>query len=147
MRRHVHEYRAYGDHGPLDYGDPLAEWCPECGRLKADILAASRRARNNRSRGLAIQREANRKLGVSNIAGNAVNHDGGRHDEPFATESKSGASFSERYWRWLRAIPAAADQTAVLLVSDTPGPGRKRRTLVVLELGDFIDLHGELLLP
>ena len=37
MSEHQHRFRVYGDHGPLDYGDPLAEWCPGCGRLQADI--------------------------------------------------------------------------------------------------------------
>lgn len=116
---------------------------PRCARCGKDRNAeGSRRGKNNRARGLSIQREVNRKLGVSNIAGNAQNHDGGRYDEPFVTESKSGAAFSDRYWRWLKGIPASATQTPILVVADTPGPGVRRRAIVVLDLDDFIDLHG-----
>lgn len=36
---HEHRYEKYGDHGPEDYGDELAEWCPGCGRARKDIEA------------------------------------------------------------------------------------------------------------
>lgn len=39
MSPHVHAFEVYGDHGPEDYGDELAVWCPGCARLRADIEA------------------------------------------------------------------------------------------------------------
>ena len=33
---HRHDYTLYGDHGPEDYGDPLAMYCKACGRLRDD---------------------------------------------------------------------------------------------------------------
>jgi hypothetical protein len=61
----------------------------------------------------------------------------------FAAQVKSGGSFSERYWAWLKAVPVTADQTPILVVADAPGPGHKRRAMVILELSDWRALHGE----
>jgi hypothetical protein len=36
-----------------------------------------------------------------------------------------------------------ADQTPILVVADAPGPGHKRRAMVILELSDWRALHGE----
>ncbi len=60
-----------------------------------------------------------------------------------AVQAKCGGAFSERYWRWLSAIPRSGGRIPVLIVGDAPGPGHRRRAFVVLELGDFRDLHGE----
>ncbi len=57
--------------------------------------------------------------------------------------AKCGRAFSERYWRWLSAIPRTGDRIPVLVVGDAPGPGHRRRAFVVIELGDWRDLHGE----
>jgi hypothetical protein len=45
VSEHVHSYERYGDHGPDDYGDPLATYCPGCGRLRDDIESAEADAR------------------------------------------------------------------------------------------------------
>jgi hypothetical protein len=113
--------------------------CIRCGKVKDQT--ASRRSRNNKNRGLAIQRKRIEGLGGTNLAGNNENLDG--IGLAFAYESKSGGSFSERYWRWLSGIPVKGDQTAVLIVTETPGPGRKARSYVVVEYDDWRDLHGE----
>lgn len=102
---------------------------------------ASRRARNNAKRGKAIQRKRIEGLGGTNLAGNNQNLDG--VGAMFAYESKSGGSFSERYWRWLRGIPVRGDQVQVLIVTDAPGPGRRARSIVVVSYDDWRDLHGE----
>ena len=60
----------------------------------------------------------------------------------FKGESKSGLSFPERPWRWLKAIPATGGEIAILVMVDTPGPGKKRRALVILDLDDWRELHG-----
>ena len=61
----------------------------------------------------------------------------------FAVQAKVGGAFSERYWRWLSAIPRTGGRIPVLIVGDAPWPGRRRRAVVVMELGDFRDLHGD----
>ena len=129
------------DYFVTDYGDMPASTmtCARCGKVKDPT--ASRRSRNNKNRGLAIQRKRIEGLGGTNLAGNNENLDG--IGLAFAYESKSGGSFSERYWRWLSGIPVKGDQTAVLIVTETPGPGRKARSYVVVEYDQWRDLHGE----
>jgi len=112
----------------------------DCGAIRD--ATASRRGRTNASRGKAIQRKRIEGLGGTNLAGNNPNLDG--IGELFRYESKSGGSFSERYWRWLRGIPKGATQVGVLIVTDTPGPGHRARSIVVVDYDDWRDLHGEL---
>ena len=113
--------------------------CVRCGKRRDE--ARARRGRANRSRGNRIQRERITGLGGTNLAGNNPNLDG--LGERFRYESKSGASFSERYWRWLKGIPLAAGQAGVLIVTEAPGPGRKARSIVVVDYETWRDEHGE----
>lgn len=113
--------------------------CTRCGRIRD--AAASRRGRNNRARGNAIEREIGRALGLRRVG-----QYGGPDDLTsalFAAQVKSGASFSERYWSWLAAVPTVAGQTPLLVVTDAPGPGHPRRAVVVLRLEDWRELHGQ----
>jgi hypothetical protein len=103
---------------------------------------SSRRARNNAKRGKAIQRKRIEGLGGRNLAGNNENLDG--IGTMFAYESKSGGSFPERPWRWLKGIPIRAGQTQVLIITDAPGPGHRARSVVVVDYDDWRELHGEL---
>jgi hypothetical protein len=43
----------------------------------------------------------------------------------------------------LSSIPRPEGRAPILIVGDEPGPGHPRRALVVMELGDWHDLHGE----
>lgn len=105
--------------------------------------AKSRRGRNNRARGNSIEREVGKVLGLKRVGQFGGATDLGVSADPFAVSVKSGSGyFSERYWRELRRQPVAAGQTALLVVTDAPGPGRKRRAVVVLELADWRALHG-----
>ena len=61
----------------------------------------------------------------------------------FAAQVKSGGAYPERLHGWLKAVPVDAGQVALLVVTDAPGPGHRRRALVVLDLADWIALHGE----
>lgn len=102
--------------------------------------AAVRRGRNNRTRGNAIEREVGKRLGLRRVG-----QYGGPDDltnDLFAAQVKSGGAFSERYWSWLKAVPVNAGQTPLLVVTDAPGPGHKRRAVVVLDLEDWRALHG-----
>ena len=112
--------------------------CQRCGREKDPVI--TRRGKNNRARGNAIEREIGHRLGLRRVG-----QYGGPDDlagEMFAVQVKSGGSFSERYWAWLKALPVTASQTPLLVVTDAPGPGRKRRAVVVLDIEDWISLHG-----
>ena len=84
---------------------------------------------------------------AAELAGQRIGQYGGPSDvltPLFAVQSKVGGSFSERYWRWLSAIPRSAGRIPILIVGDAPGPGYRRRALVIMELGDWRDLHGEI---
>jgi len=133
-RRHVWDIADGGT------GLPPVWQCVHCSALRDP--AASRRGRTNAHRGKAIQRKRIEGLGGTNLAGNNPNLDG--IGELFRYESKSGGSFSERYWRWLRGIPRGATQVGVLIVTDTPGPGHRARSIVIVDYDDWRDLHGEL---
>jgi hypothetical protein len=101
----------------------------------------ARRGRTNAQRGKAIQRKRIEGLGGRNLSGNNENLDG--IGTMFAYESKSGGSFSERYWRWIKGIPVRGDQVPVLIVTDAPGPGHRARSIVVVDYDSWRDLHGE----
>jgi hypothetical protein len=129
-RRHV--WAAGGINGTADIQ------CLRCGR--AQNIALSRRGKNNRSRGNAIEREVAAQLGLRRVG-----QFGGPDDikgAMFAGQVKSGAAFSEKLWRWLKAVPVDASQTAILVITDAPGPGHRRRAVVVVDLADWIGLHG-----
>jgi hypothetical protein len=115
------------------------ETCMSCGHAFDPMV--KRRGRNNRSRGNAIERAVGKELGLRRVG-----QYGGPDDlsgSMFAAQVKSGGSFSERYWAWLKAVPVTADQTPILVVADAPGPGHKRRAMVIVELSDWRALHGE----
>ncbi len=112
--------------------------CRRCGH-PADP-ARLRRGRRNRARGNEIEREIGRRLGLRRVG-----QWGGPDDlagELFAAQVKSGGAFPERLWGWLKAVPVTAGQTALLVVTDAPGPGHRRRAVVVLDIADWIALHG-----
>jgi hypothetical protein len=113
--------------------------CTSCSHVFDPV--STKRGRTNRSRGNAIERAVGKELGLRRVG-----QYGGPDDLSglaFAAQVKSGGAFSERYWSWLKAVPVTANQTPILVVTDAPGPGHKRRALVVLELSDWRALHGE----
>jgi hypothetical protein len=120
----------FGANGPV---------CRRCGALRDE--AAARRGKNNRQRGNSIERELGKKLGMARTG-----QFGGKDDLSnalFKAQVKSGGYFSERQWAWLKSVPVQAGQTALLVIADTPGPGKKRRAMVILDLDDWRELHGE----
>jgi hypothetical protein len=118
---------------------PTYAACCGCGAIQDP--AASRRGRLANKRGKDLQRKRIQKLGGLNLAGNNENLDG--IGSMFAYEAKSGGSFPELPWRWLKGIPATGGRVGVLIMTDTPGPGRKARTIVIVDYDDWRDLHGE----
>ncbi len=144
-RKHRHVWGPRTGEGRLHALAAAKNWddggavCVMCGRERDE--AKARMGRNNRKRGNAIQRQRIVGLGGRNLAGNNPNLDG--LGLAFRYESKSGGSFPERLWRWLKGIGVEAGQTGVLIVTDTPGPGHRARSVVIVDYDDWRDLHGE----
>ncbi len=123
--------------------DPVADVtrCNACPAVYDAV--AVRRGRTNRSRGNAIEREVGKQLGLKRVGQFGGATDLGVSADPFAVSVKSGSGyFSTRYWDQLKRQPVAAGQTALLVVTDAPGPGYKRRAIVVLDLDDWVALYG-----
>lgn len=117
--------------------------CLRCGSRRDPV--ASRRGRNNRSRGLAIQREIARSLGLLNLQGNGPTD--ARTEEiygnaAFVCQVKSGARFPGWMATELAKLPTTGGRIPILAIAETPGPGHRRRAVIVVEIGDWIDLHG-----
>lgn len=112
--------------------------CGRCGKtLDPELLS---RGRRNRSRGNAIERQVAAQLGLKRTG-----QYGGPDDAKgnwLVVQVKSGGSFPKRVWGWLQALPADAGQTRAVVLTDAPGPGHRRRAVVVVELDEWISLHG-----
>jgi hypothetical protein len=100
----------------------------------------SRRGRANRRRGNDFERSLAAELGGRRI---------GQYGDPadvltplFVVQAKVRKAFP--YWmtRELDRLPRADGRIPLLVVSDSPGPGRRRRSVVVVDLRDWVDLHG-----
>ena len=107
---------------------------------------ASRRGRNNRKRGLAIQLEVARTLGLENLQGNGPID--ARDASPiygnaaFVAQVKSGAKFPGWMSDELAKLPTTGDRTPILAVAETgPHGARRRRVLAVLDAADWCALH------
>ena len=101
----------------------------------------SRRGRTARARGNAFEREVAKRLGAARVG-----QFGGKQDvanEWIAVQCKVGKSYPERLDGWLRSVPVKGDQLAALVLGDSPGAGARRRTMIVLDLDDFIAWFGK----
>jgi hypothetical protein len=127
---------------PAPTDTDLKPWweCRLCGYPQDPLLV--RRGRNNRRRGNAIEREVAHKLGLKRVGMYGGPDDIGSAAQPCIGQVKSGKSFPERLYRWLKALPSNANQTPILVMTDAPGPGIRRRALVIVTLEDWIALHG-----
>lgn len=130
---HPRRDRRWGEDGDV--------FCTRCGAIiPADRVTRGRRSRN---RGNAIERGVAAQMGLRRVGQFGGPTDVGTAAEPFRVSVKSGSGyFSERYWDQLRRQDVSAGQTALLVVTDAPGPGRRRRAMVVLSLDDWLGLHG-----
>ena len=97
----------------------------------------STRGRRNRSRGNAFERETAKKHG-----GKRTGMFGGPDDvtveDLFKIQTKVGKMFSEKFWRWIKAMKVNADQIAYLVIGDAPGPGTPRRVVVIMDERDWL---------
>ena len=101
----------------------------------------SRRGRANRRRGNDWERSLASELGGRRI---------GQYGEPadvltplLAVQAKCRRRLQRALLALALGHPPPGGRIPVLIVGDAPGPGHRRRALVVMELGDFRDLHGE----
>jgi hypothetical protein len=142
-RKHRHSW-VWKHEPPVEVWGEHVAWreCSKCG-ARADELT-SRRGKNNRARGNAIERDVAKQLGLKRVGMYGGPEDVGTAADPFIVQVKSGNSCPERLYRWLKALPSNASQTALVVVTDAPGPGHRRRALVVLTLEDWVALHGPL---
>jgi hypothetical protein len=99
----------------------------------------AKRGKRARNKGNAFEREVAEKIG-----GVRVGQFGGKIDvqsDWIAIQCKVGnGSYSERYDGWLRSVLGNSSQISALVVGDAPGPGTKRRSMIILDFEDFIDL-------
>jgi len=103
----------------------------------------SRRGRNNRSRGNAIERWVCEVLGIKRVGMFGGKADGGAHDDWIVVQVKSGKSYPERLDSLLNSIPARAGQLRAVVNTDAPGAGTKRRAMITMSLDDFIAWFGK----
>lgn len=101
----------------------------------------SRAGLNARLRGNAFEREVARKLG-----GNRVGQFGFKVDVEvpgwLRIQTKNGGAYPERLDAWLRQIPPGPELRALVL-GDAPGPGNRRRSLIVFDLDEFARWYGK----
>lgn len=101
---------------------------------------ASTRGRRSRNRGNAYERSVAERIGGARVGQYGTKVD--VEADWIVAQCKTGASYPERLDGWLRAIPSD-HRLRALILSDSPGPGHKRRELIVLDLADFLDWYGK----
>jgi hypothetical protein len=105
--------------------------------ITEEMQIKSTRGRRARNRGNAFEREVAARLGGG---AKRVGMFGSKTDveSPWlAAQTKVGGSYPERIDGWLRSINAKGDQLRAVILGDSPGPGARRRTLIVLDFEDF----------
>lgn len=120
----------------------LEGWTCVCGHSVE--RAAVRRGMNARKRGLSLQLEHARRLGLTNLQGNGAadaKSEAVYGNAAFVAQMKSGERFPGWMQRELDYLPRTGGRTPLLVVIETPGPGRKARALVVMDEHDFMQLH------
>jgi hypothetical protein len=110
--------------------------------IQSENVEKSRRGKNARQRGNSFEREVAAKLN-----GKRVGQYGGKTDVEttvFVVQTKVGNGFfSDRIWKWLKELTPKADQVAVVVVGDAPGPGTRRRAIAVMDLDDLAEWWGK----
>jgi len=115
--------------------------CVRCNAIKNPVL--SKQNKNNKDRGLAIQRRVLTRMGLDSIPGNGPTDGRSRGENGlFLAEVKSGQRFSEADYGDMVKLPAKAGQVRLLVKVETPGPGRKARATVTMPIEDWLSLHG-----
>ena len=115
--------------------------CVRCNAIKNPAL--SKQNKNNKDRGLAIQRRVLALMGLDSIPGNGPTDGRSRGENPlFLAEVKSGMRFNGVDYADMAKLPAQAGQVRLLVKVETPGTGHKARATVTMPLEDWLSLHG-----
>lgn len=115
--------------------------CTRCDRFVP--REAIRRGLNARKRGLRASARIAREAGIENREAMHLPEDSGNSTDWLRTQNKSGKGYPVRLDRWLRSIPVVAGQLRGVTYTETPGPGRKARKLIVLDWDEFRDWFGQ----
>lgn len=113
--------------------------CRRCGKVRDE--ARVRRGKTSRNRGNAFEREVAAKLGGRRVGqyGDQVDVDVPGY---MRIQTKNGGTYPRLIDRWLRAIPVEAGLLRAVVLGDAPGPGTRRRSLIVMDLDEFAAWHG-----
>jgi hypothetical protein len=114
-------------------------YCARCNAVRDD--AKARRGKTARNRGNAYEREVAAKLGGRRVGqyGDQVDVDVPGY---LRVQTKNGGAYPKLIDRWLRAIPVEAGLLRAVVVGDAPGPGTRRRSLIVFDLDEWAMWHG-----
>ena len=118
--------------------------CEHCGAWRGKrhdrLCPSAKRGRNARSRGNRREKEIAQRLG-----GEKVGMYQGPEDvrTPLLNiQSKVRGAFPNYMTTELDRLPRSGGRLPALIVTDAPGSGHERRSIVVMHLSDFEDLHG-----
>lgn len=124
---------------PIDQTLATETFCARCGTVRDEVRA--RRGKSARSRGNAYERELAKKLG-----GKRTGMYGGPDDvtvnDLFVIQSKVRKAWPQWMADELAKLPRTGGRIPLLVVANAPGSAFRRRALVVVELGDWLSLHG-----
>jgi hypothetical protein len=118
------------------------EHCGTEGRQRHDrTCPKAKRGRTSRARGNAYERDVAHRLGARRTG-----MYGGKDEvngDWIVIQAKNGGAFPERIWRWLEDLPHGTERLRAVVIGDAPGPGTKRREVIVLDFEDFCRWFGK----
>jgi hypothetical protein len=113
--------------------------CTRCGTVKDETR--SRRGKSARNRGNSFERDLAKRLG-----GRRTGMFGGPDDvtvnDLFVIQAKVGKRFPSWLHDELVKLPRTGGRIPLVVVGDAPGPGSRRRVMVVVGMDDWTALHG-----
>ena len=113
--------------------------CRKCQKVLDPL--ATRRGRNNRSRGNAIERWVCKLLGIQRV-GMYGGPDDGRGDH-LVVQVKSGGAHQAALLAKIHTVPANADQLRGWVTVSTPGAGHPREGVISFDLREFAMWYGK----
>ena len=130
---------ALGAHRRATRCDHCGAWT---GKRHERTCPLAKRGRSSNTRG------KRRELEIANaIGGEKVGQYGGPEDirTPLLNvQSKVRKAFPRWMTDELDKLPRSGGRLPALVVTDAPGSGTKRESIVVMRLADFTDLHGRI---
>jgi hypothetical protein len=115
--------------------------CLICGAGQDQAL--TRRGRNNRSRGNAIERWACHLLGIRRVGQFGGLEDGGSSEDHLVIQVKSGGAFQQSLLAKIRSVPVRSDQLRAWVTVSTPGAGRPREGVISFDLAEWAAWYGK----